>query len=202
MAKQTLRVKVMNLQKGLRLVMTTLETNSRQIVNLIKSMASRAQNLGGRNPLGLQVLIVGPGGSGSTTLIDHVSKYFICNDRNDLDGLKHLPSPPPSRLAQKIVFLHGEVQDVKKSLERRHLLHLQILKLRPKLGFWGLFKNWDFESLTRLQMKKFVEESQTETLFIRYDELFESAEKLSNFLGHKDGFVENFPKRIQRTEIQ
>lgn len=188
--------------RAIQVAKKILVTDFQMMASTKKSLAMRAEILSGRNPQKFEVLIVGPGGSGSTAFINHVSKYFICNDYRDLDGLKHLPSPPPSRLAQKIVFVHGEVQDVKKSLARRRLLHLQIMKLKPELGFWGFMKIRDFEFLVSLQMKKFVEESQTETLFIRYEELFESAEKISDFLGHKDGFVETFPKRLHRTEIQ
>jgi hypothetical protein len=161
----------------------------------------RQEILSGNVPVRLEVLIVGAGGSGSTELIKHVSRYFRCNLPNDRDGLKHLPTPPPFALAEKIIFVVGGVKEMKKSLKRRGLLLFQVLKLRPYTSTWKLGGSFNFEHLARLQMAKFSESRHTPVLFVDYNDLFESAQTISNFLGHRDGFVSTFPKRRERTII-
>lgn len=164
-------------------------------------MKRREEILSGKLPLRLEVLIVGPGGSGSTTLMKHVSKYYECNDPSDEDGLKHLPAPPRPELAEKIIFVGGEVKDIKASIIRRGYLLHQVLKLRPYSSIWKLGGSFNFEFLVQLQRSKFSEFLETPVLFVDYNDLFESAQTISNFLGHRDGFVSTFPKRRERTII-
>jgi hypothetical protein len=161
----------------------------------------RQEILSGNVPVRLEVLIVGAGGSGSTELIKHVSRYFRCNLPNDRDGLKHLPTPPPPALAEKIIFVVGGVKEMKKSLIRRGLLLFQVLKLRPYSSTGKLGGSFNFESLAELQRSKFSEFLETPVLFVDYNDLFESAQMISDFLGHRDGFVSTFPKRRERTSI-
>jgi hypothetical protein len=148
--------------------------------------------------LRLDVLVVGPGGSGSTALIAHISKYFSCNSLIDLDGLKHLPSPPPRKIAAKIIFVSGNFEDVRKSLSRRNRVLHQTIKLRPSgMPAWHK-KAWDLKHLVELQAKKFIEGPVVDTLYIHYEELFESAEIIANFLGAQRSFLETFPRRRER----
>lgn len=167
-----------------------------------KIRKKRGDILSGRLPLRLEVLIVGPGGCGSTTLLRHVSKYFNCNDPADKDGLKHLPAPPPPELAEKIIYVGGEVNDMKESLRRRGWILRQVLKLRPYPSMWKLGGSFNFEFLVQLQRGKFSELRGTPVLFVHYNDLFESAQIISDFLGHKDGFVSSFPKRQERKSIK
>ena len=173
----------------------------KRMCNLRKAITMRERILSGNLPLRLEVLIVGAGGSGSTELIKHVSKYFTCNLPNDKDGLKHLPTPPPPALAEKIIFVVGEVKDMKKSLRRRGFLPFQVLKLRPYSSTWKLGGSFNFETLAKLQRSKFSEFLETPVLFVDYNDLFESAQTISDFLGHRDGFVSTFPKRRERTSV-
>ena len=167
-------------------------------VSLRESLAQRGRVLSGKLPLRLEVLIVSAGGSGSTTLIKHVSKYYRCNDPSDRDGLKHLPAPPPPDLAEKIIYVGGDFRDIKISLGRRGLLLPQVLKLRPYSSTWKLVGLFDFENLARLQRTKFSESLETPVFFVHYNDLFESAQAISDFLGHRDGFVSTFPMRYPR----
>jgi hypothetical protein len=52
-----------------------------------------------------------------------------------------------------------------------------------------------FEFLIRRQAISFENEPAVATLFVHYKDLFESGQQISEFLGHKEGFVETFPKR-------
>lgn len=165
---------------------------------LRKCLARREKILSGKLPLRLEVLILGAGGSGSTTLIKHASNYYRCNDPFDRDGLKHLPAPPPPDLAEKIIYVGGDFKDVKISLRRRGLLLMQVLKLRPYSSTWNLAGSFNFEHLAHLQRTKFSESLETPVFFVHYNDLFESAQAISDFLGHRDGFVSTFPMREPR----
>ena len=165
---------------------------------LRKCLTRREKILSGKLPLRLEVLILGAGGSGSTTLIKHVSKYYRCNDPDDRDGLKHLPAPPPPDLAEKIIYVGGDFKDLKNSLRRRGLLLFQVLKLRPYSSTWKLVGSFNFENLAHLQRTKFSESLETPIFFVHYNDFFESAQAISDFLGHRDGFVSTFPMRYAR----
>ena len=170
----------------------------RQLRGLRASLTNRGLILDGELPVRFDVLVVGPGGSGSTELIEHISKYYICNSPTDSDGLKHLPAPPSLDLAKKVLFVHGEVQAIKSSLSRRGILLIQLIKLWPT-GLTHKFRDRiSLEYLARLQSNSFEKDSGFETLFIHYNELFESGQRISEFLGNKDGFVETFPIRRSR----
>lgn len=163
-----------------------------------KCLARRENILSGKLPLRLEVLILGAGGSGSTTLIKHTSKYYRCNDPHDRDGLKHLPAPPPPDLAEKIIYVGGDFKDVKISLRRRGMLLFQVLKLRPHSSTLKLAGSFNFYNLAHLQRTKFSESLETPVFFVHYNDLFESAQAISDFLGHRDGFVSTFPMRYPR----
>jgi hypothetical protein len=84
---------------------------------------------------------------------------------------------------------------------RRGLLLFQVLKLRPYSSTWKIGGSFNFEHLARLQRSKFSEFLETPVLFIHYNDLFASAQTISDFLGHREGFVSTFPKRRERTSI-
>jgi len=155
----------------------------------------RKSILGGNFSAPLDVLVVSPGASGSTELIGHISKFYTCNSSGDRDGLKHLPTPPPAGVAKKIIFLYRDFPVIKRSFKKRKLVHLQLMKLRPSGLSFASREYWNLKSLIDMQAKAFAQDSGFETLFINFSELFESAPKIADFLGGKDGFVETFPKR-------
>lgn len=41
----------------------------------------------------IEILIVSPGGSGTTILIESLAAHAACSDPGDRDALKHFPSP-------------------------------------------------------------------------------------------------------------
>jgi hypothetical protein len=174
----------------------------RQLRGLRATLKKRKLILDGKSPVRLEVLVVGPGGSGSTELIEHISKYYACNSSKDIDGLKHLPAPPLLDIADKILFVHSEVETIKSSLSRRGILLIQLIKLWPH-GLRLKFRDRiSLECLARLQATTFEKDSRFETLFVHYNDLFESGQRISEFLGNKDGFVETFPKRRSRKSAE
>jgi len=167
----------------------------RQIRGLRESLRNRKVNLGQNSPVFLDVLVVGPGGSGSTELMNHISKFHRCNSPTDSDGLKHLPSPPAHKLANKILLVHRDVEEIKSSLSRRGIALFQLIKLWPPGFSLRLSDRISLEFLIRRQVISFETESKVEILFVHYKDLFESGQRISEFLGNKEGFVETFPKR-------
>ena len=174
----------------------------RQLRGLRASLMKRKLILDGLVSVPLDVLIVGPGGSGSTEFIEHVSKYYVCNSPKDSDGLKHIPTLPSRKIAEKILFVHGDIDDIRSSLSRRGILLIQLIKLWPAGLPLKSRDRFSLESLIRLQSSSFESESGIETLFVHYNDLFESGERISRFLGHKDGFVETFPRRHSRKSAE
>lgn len=162
------------------------------------ALANRKAIVDGTLKVKLDCLVVGPGGSGSTQLIQHISKFFVCNSAHDKDGLKHLPSPPPKEVAERIIFVAGNFSEIKRSLSRRGYLPFQLMKLKPYGSSFRQGSSWSLQYLVGLQEAKFSEEAVVDTLFVHYDELFESAQIISDFLGHKPGFIESFPQRQER----
>lgn len=159
------------------------------------ALINRRLLLNEENPVCLDVLVVSPGGSGSTELIKHIAKYFDCNSLHDRDGLKHLPTPPAPEIAEKIIFVHRDFEGIRKSLKGRNSVRAQLRKLRPDGLPFGSKEYRSLEALVEMQARAFAQNSRVETLFIHFNELFESAQIIADFLGDTEGFVENFPKR-------
>ena len=178
-------------------VLSTLKLKRlpRQFRGLRACLRNRKVSLGQNSPVCLDVLVVGPGGSGSTELMKHISRYYVCNSPTDSDGLKHLPTPPTPKLANKILFVYRDVEDIKRSLSRRGIALFQLMKLWPPGISLRFGDRISFEFLIRRQAISFENEPAVATLFVHYKDLFESGQQISEFLGHKEGFVETFPKR-------
>lgn len=166
-----------------------------QFQKTTSALKNRRAIMDGGSATKLDVLVVGPGGSGSSELIRHISKFFECNSLSDRDGLKHLPYPPKNGLAKKIIFVYNDLTHVRQSLARREFTLLQVLKLRPPGSPFGNRNYWNLGFLVEMQERRFRPYSDIDTLFIHYNELFESAEVVSEFLGRTENFVETFPKR-------
>jgi hypothetical protein len=173
----------------------------RQIRGLRASLRNRKVYLGQDLPVCLDVLVVGPGGSGSTELMEHISKYYVCNSPTDSDGLKHLPSPPSLKLANKILFVYRDFKDIKRSLSRRGIYLFQLVKLWPQGVSLKLGDRISLEFLIRRQVISFESDPGVATLFVHYKDLFESGQQISEFLGNKEGFVETFPRRRTLTSV-
>ena len=168
-----------------------------QLRGLRASLRNRKVNLVQNLPACLDVLVVGPGGSGSTELMKHISKYYVCNSPTDSDGLKHLPTPPSPKLAKKILFVYRDIEDIKASLSRRGIALFQLIKLWPPGISLRLADRISLEFLIRRQALSFESEPRVATLFVHYKDLFESGQQISKFLGNKEVevFVETFPRR-------
>jgi len=84
-----------------------------------------------RIPGDLELIIVSPGGVGTTFLIRHLSKFRKTNCPYDSDGLKHRVVPPKKlgELDVRVIFVDGQNEDIYYSLKRRCWLEMQSAKL-------------------------------------------------------------------------
>ena len=152
----------------------------------------------------LDVLIVTPGGTASTAMIEHISKFLPVNNINDSDGLKHQPFPPRwlSKNPQtKVIFIDRDVSKIIASLERRGYVKEQLAKLG---SFGGCFagtqsaKNMLKAAIDR-QRQNWHNHPSANILFIEYETLWDKIETMRKFLGITDErFVNFFPRNEKR----
>ncbi len=142
------------------------------------------------------VLLVSPGGSAATMLIEHVSRFVRTNDAHDEDGLKHLPTPPPG--AGKIVFVYDDPEVIARSLERRNYLMANGAKLGQPLCAvtTGRLQRRLFVGAARRQIRAF---DRPGIFPVRYSDLWSSVPALAEYLSIDDpAFVTSFPPRRGR----
>lgn len=150
----------------------------------------------------LDVLVVSPGGVGTTVLIDHISNFKKINDRDNADGLKHKFKPYNGKVdALKIIYIFGNYKSIYKSLKRREYFQTQMLHFESILGTLSskLISLNYFKKLAIAHKKNWMEAGNIEILFIDYEDLFESKMEIKKFLNisEKD-FLVNFPIRKTR----
>lgn len=142
------------------------------------------------------VLVISPGGVGSTAVIRALSNLVSCNHDDDRDGLKHLPSPHCVPPEQRIIYIYDQSKAVLKSLRCRQITIPQRLKLQRSIRETNEFV-LPMESLIDRQKRSFLD--RPNTLCIKYDELFESSGQISTFIGVSLEALEKvFPKRRAR----
>ena len=152
---------------------------------------------------GLEVAVVSPGGVGTSMLIDHIGKYRRVNCNDDRDHLKHAPRLP-KRLADelKVLFVHGDVDDIVRSIRRRGWIPRHGSKLGSIGSVLGLGEARP-RALRRAVVRQidwFKSHPHPNLLLIRYDELWDRTERLAEFLEISDpSFVAAFPPRRPRT---
>jgi hypothetical protein len=156
-------------------------------------------------PANTQVLVVSPGGVGTTMVLEHLQRFVRVNDPLDRDGLKHLPRPPKFRDAQtRTIFLSGSPDDIFDSLNRRGWVE----------GHGSLFGSFaTVLSGPRRKRERFAAAlaRQREAwsahrgaiMFIDYGELWDRLPELERFLElEMTDFLRTFPQRRQRTLAQ
>jgi len=150
----------------------------------------------------LDVLVVSPGGVGTTVLIDHCKKYLTINDRDNLDGLKHKIKPFNNfKKELKIIYIDGDSLDIYSSLKRRNYFQTQLLNFESLLGVISsrLVDIKKFEKLLKLHKRNWSNMTGENILFLNYENLFESSKKINTFLDIQEtSFIETFPKRKKR----
>lgn len=152
----------------------------------------------------LDAVVISPGGVGSTLLIDQLSPHLRVNSRDDADHLKHLPRLPdgfPDAL--KIIFIHGEVDDVVHSIHRRGWTARHGSKLGSVASVLAGGEA-QIEAMRRAverQIEWFTNSDRPNLLRLRYDELWDRLDEIAAFLGiDADRFRAAFPPRQPRTE--
>ena len=142
------------------------------------------------------ILIISPGGVGTTFLMEHVLKFRQVNCPYDTDRLKHLSKRPNAR---KILYIHGNYDDIYNSLKRRGWVVNQAIKLRSfgALLTAGKVQKWFF---VRALRKQDLSMYGPNVYRLNYDEIWNETKEIGAFLEieHED-FVAQFPSRKLRT---
>jgi hypothetical protein len=154
----------------------------------------------------LDVVVISPGGVGSTLLIDQLAPHLRVNSRDDADHLKHLPRLPddfPPDL--KIIFIHGEIEDVVQSIRRRGWVARHGSKLASVRSVLAAGEA-QIDALRRAiaqQIAWFSGSDRRGILKVRYEELWDRLDEISAFLGiDADAFRGAFPPQRPRTVLE
>ena len=131
----------------------------------------------------------------------HIARFVPTNDLHDRDGHKHVPKVkkrlPPE---QKVLLITSSKSAWVDSLERRGYAMHHAATLGA-VGYFFLVSRRQKDSLLSAarRQKRSVERAEGQVLVLDYDELFNSAETLSEFLEIDDlGFRHDFPARRRR----
>lgn len=151
--------------------------------------------------VGLDRLIISPGGVATTLLIDHVQRFSRINDRDDADWLKHLPYLPRRLRGARIVFVTGVPEEIYHSLRRRNYIWIQAAKLGcPLCQFtWGNLQRVLLIRAIKRQIKRFTNVKTSPVLIVDYNEIWDRKIEIATHLcidTHE--FCSNFPPRRER----
>lgn len=159
----------------------------------------------GRNMLSNDIkkerIIISPGGVATTFLIEYLSRFETVNDKNDIDGLKHLPYIPVD-FHGKIIFISGAPKEITSSLVRRDFQGIQAAKLGCVLCqfCWGALQRKLLIRAVENQIRIFKKRKDKNILFINYEDIWTKKEDIASHFGiHDESFCRNFPSRKQRT---
>ena len=154
----------------------------------------------------LDVIVISHGGVATTFLLRYLSKFCVTNNINDKDGLKHLTYITHRDLQHhKFIFLHGNIEDAENSLIKRGWLREQVFKMagiRYLFATKRLLKNkYRESSLAQIEYFRNLANQFSNILIISYDELWNSKNKLSDFLdiSNSNYFEDNFPEKRERS---
>jgi hypothetical protein len=154
----------------------------------------------------IKILIISPGGVATTMLLDSIGRHVRTNCRDDTDGLKHLPFPPQWLKAsgQKVIFVSGDIESIRGSLERRGWLEIQGAKL-GSIGaavFPAQLARIFFKLAVRRQIcrwRAWCAQEKDQGLFIQFSQIWSSVERIAEFCGIEDpGFADSFPEERER----
>lgn len=155
----------------------------------------------GKAGIGLDRLIISPGGVATTFLIDYVQRFAPTNDRNDADWLKHLPYLPKQLRGARIVFVTGSPDEIYCSLFRRNYHTIQGAKLGCLLCqfTWGTFQRALLISAIKRQIKRFRNLTTSPILIVDYDEIWDRKLEIARHLEVDiQSFCRDFPSRRER----
>ena len=153
--------------------------------------------------------VVSPGGVGTTALIGFLKEHILLNHQHDEDGLKHSICPPKNLNKKlKVIFVTGKEKEVINSLKRRFQPdgrsyfehHFEKFESLAYLLNHNFKSEKRFIKLMQKQKQNWENNVEKENFLItNYDVLFESGERIINFLNLKKNIAKDFPKRSNRT---
>ena len=167
------------------------------IIGIIKTTANRFffKNVDSS----IKLLIISVGGTATTTLMNHLSKYIKTNDPFDRDGLKHKRLINLSDY-QKVIYLIADPELAYFSLKRRNYLRGNCKKL-GFLSYVFLYKKLFIYEVNKVQ-SEWIKKSKKypkKYLALNISEIFESDFIIKEFTGiNNDEFTTEFPKRKER----
>lgn len=147
------------------------------------------------------IIVVSPGGVGTTFVIKHIARFAKVNDPYDRDDLKHLPSPPyVVEPEPKVLFISGDPNRSMQSIIRRGWFQIQAAKLGGVLSV--LLPDSTFTRRAYLQCLKRQQHKwagyRGRILFVDFEDLWERATEIQEFLGMPKDFADTFPERRGR----
>jgi hypothetical protein len=149
------------------------------------------------------VLVVSPGGVGTTFLMEHLARFADVNDPHDQDRLKHLPGPPPGLAGSRtrVIFVTGQPATIAGSLRRRGWLRQQSAKLGSVGGIvlTGAEAERAFLKAVAEQKRRWTQAGVEHLMMIEYEDIWDRVGDLANFLSISDpAFTAEFPARKER----
>lgn len=153
----------------------------------------------------IDVLVISPGGAGTTMLLGEIAKFKKTNCLGDTDGFKHLPYNAEyiSRIlkTKKIIYLYDRPERVVNSIAHRGWLRVQGSKLGSILCVFlpeGFQKRFFYSAVIR-QINGYTSKVDEQLLILQFDHIWDSLEEISNFLEvDTSKFVFTFPPRKER----
>lgn len=164
-------------------------------------------------PSDIEVVVASYGGVGTTFLLSFLSEYKKTNDPDDLDGFKHLALPPLSFNPNiRYIYVYGDPVMAAFSLFRRKIQKHQSKKLQKWIKPFDrpIPKKMPIEAYASIGKDKLYFEQHfynwyqtylrgVPTLFVRYESIFENAQKIIDFLGLPSESITKFPEKKGRT---
>lgn len=157
----------------------------------------------------IDVVICSPGGVATTMLLQHFGCFVNTNDKDDLDTLKHVPDPElllsDPKFRGRILYVYGDIRSTVASIDRRGWVRRQGAKLG---SLWAVLlpqgaARHAFARAVSAQIEKFLNCKDQRLKAIRFEDIWESPQELSDFLGVEDPkFLENYPQRKRRQTEQ
>lgn len=149
-----------------------------------------------------KVIVVSPGGVGTTFLMDHLARYTSINSSADSDFLKHLPGVPERWLAKgksRVIYVHGDFSRAYSSLKRRGWEKINYFKISGRPA--GDLTEDEFILSATSQLNSFcgAANRHPESVFIvDFDKVWNEKEAIRRFLNLPEDFASSFPARKQR----
>ena len=165
---------------------------------LLESMRYRIRDFS--LPPEIDGLVISAGGVGTTSVLDHLSRYIRTNEPSDSDRLKHRRQPPKNDARSiPVLLIVGDPLRIVESLTRRDYLVPNAIRL-------GCFEFFLLPKFLNLPVRAFNSAIKRQSalwqlkynnlLVLDYSELFESPDLIAtHFKIHDPSFIQNFPTR-------